>query len=1030
VSAHLRVLMIEDTPADFLLIKRHLRKEGVEADFTCVDSVQTLERAFTEGEWDILLSDYNIPGMNVGATLAEVVSRFPDLPIIIVSGTIGEARAVDLLKAGVADFVLKDDLARLVPSVQRAIREVINRRELRLEQCRQRHLIENISHGIVLVDADGKIFLTNPAFDRMFGYESGELCGQTIEVLVCEEYRERHIKRRMEYIEKPSTRVLWARRALTGRRKDGSRFPIEISLNPFQEDGRKYVQANVNDITERARVERDLRIAATVFEVQEGVVVTDRNNRILRVNRAFTEITGYTEEEVIGQDPSILKSGLDGPERYREMWRTLLRDKHWAGELRDKHKNGHIYPKWLNISVVTDEKGEITNYVGVFSDLTRLKQADEAVAANVAKSEFLANMSHELRTPMNGVVGMADILQETHLKQDQRRMVRTIRDSSLALLSILDEILDFSKIEAGKLAIESIPTCLHEVAEEVARLLVPNVSAKEIDFHLFVSPELPQWIVSDPLRLRQIMFNLVGNAIKFTSNGPSHTGRVMLWLEPVMLKDDKPALSIKVIDNGIGIRKESLASLFDPFTQADNTTTRRFGGTGLGLSITKRLVDMMQGNITVDSTPGVETKFVVTLPMNIAAPSHPTPLVADLRGIKLLALITDQTSGEIIQTYLDNVGAEVVVTSDFGEACRMLRQSIGWSGLVLDSLFVAEAASKPECCTLPWIQLGRWVGVDGSDEKSSFVRIQPILYYDLMQGVEVACGKVSVKRAVEKSDRRRRPRLKSLTIEEAVSRGNLVLLAEDNDINRDVIQQQLTLLGYASEAVGDGEAALEKWRSGRYAMLLTDGHMPKMDGFQLAAAIRQEQDAGKHFPIVIVTANAMKGEAERCLANGIDGYLTKPLRLNELGTMMARYLPLVPENQATPLVAETLDENDSVLVWDRNMLTQLVGDQPELHRQLLEKFSQHAEEKISTLSLLAEKGETNLMVDVAHKLKSAALSVGAMRMGEYCQQIESAGRRHQTALLCKLANQLNAAYVAFKDTLHSNVHESLHDPGK
>ena len=1015
MNVHLRVLIIEDASADFLLVKRYLRQQGVEADFTCVDSTTMLEKALSESKWDVVLSDYNVPGMDVGAVLAETVAHFPDLPIIIVSGTIGEARAVDLLKAGIADFVSKDDLARLVPSLQRAMREVDNRRELRLEQRRQRHLVENISHGIVLVDASGVIFLTNPALDRMFGYHSGELCGQTVEVLVCDEERDKHAELREKYMEHPATRMLWARRELVGRRKDGSRFPVEISLNPFQEEDRTYVQANVNDMTERTRVERDLRIAATVFEVQEGVLVTDRHNRILRVNRAFTQITGFTEEEVVGQDPSILKSGLEGPAFYREMWRILLRDKHWAGELRDRHKNGHIYPKWLNISAVTDENGEITNYVGVFSDLTQLKQAEEAVAANVAKSKFLANMSHELRTPMNGVVGMTDILQETRLMEDQRRMVRTIRDSSLALLSILDEILDFSKIEAGKLEIESIPTCIHEVAEEVVRLLIPNASAKEIDFHLFVSPNLPLWIFSDPLRLRQIMFNLVGNAIKFTSNTPKRTGQVILRLEPVEQADALSALNIAVIDNGVGIQQEILDSLFDPFTQADSTTTRRFGGTGLGLSITKRLVNMMRGNITVTSSPGVETRFNVTFPIEAAPPAHAMPEVVDLCGIKLLAVLDDAICADIVQIYLAGTGAEVTMAGDLEEAYRLLRQQTGWAGLILDSLLVSEAARKPAFCALPWVHLGRWSGVDGSDQRSSFVRTHPILYYDLIQSVEVACGKKSVKRVVEQSDRRRRPRLRTPTIEEAEANGNLVLLAEDNEINRDVIQQQLDLLGYASQAVSDGETALAEWRSGRYAMLLTDCHMPKMDGFQLAAAIRAEQ-AGAHFPIVIVTANAMKGEAERCFAKGIDGYLTKPLRLNELGAVMARYLPL-DQNNKSQTVGSISDKRTAFPVWDRDMLTQLVGNQLELHQRLLTKFQSDAEQKISTLMILAEEGDTVLVADVAHKLKSAARSVGAMALGEYCQQVEDAGRQNQTTLLCNIANQINDAYAAFKEEL-------------
>lgn len=1018
MSHRLRLLMIEDIKADFLLVKRHLQKQGIDADCVWVDSQPALEHALAESDWDALLSDYNIPGMDIEAVLIDVIARFPDLPVIMVSGVIGEARAVDMLKIGVADFVLKDDLGRLLPSLQRALREMVSRRELRLEQRRQRHLVANISHGILLVNADGVIFMTNPALDRMFGYAQGELLGQTVELLVCEEVRANHLEHRKEYMTHPTPRFLWARSILQARRKDGSHFPVEISLSPFQDEDSIYIQANVNDVTERTRAERDLRIAATVFEVQEGVLVTDRNNRILKVNRAFTKITGYSEEEVVGKDPAILKSGMEGAEFYQEMWRILLRDKHWAGELQDKHKDGHIYPKWLNISAVTDDNGEIINYVGVFSDLTRIKQAEQAVAANMAKSKFLANMSHELRTPMNGVVGMTDILQETPLTHEQRRMVRTIRDSSLSLLGILDEILDFSKIEAGKLTLESVSTCLYDVAESVARLLIPQASAKEIDFHLFVAPELPLWIVSDPLRLRQIMFNLLGNAIKFTANVPERRGQVVLRIEPTTIDHGLAGFKIVVTDNGIGIKRDVLEHLFDPFTQADNSTTRRFGGTGLGLSITKRLVEMMRGNIGIKSTPNRATEFCVTLPLKFASPGHVLPEVINLSGVRVLAVVTDDISGEVIQRYLFSAGAEAVVAADLNEAHRLLRQGGKWSALILDSSLFPLAAPSPELMELPCVQLVRWSGIDGSDGKSTIVRTHPLLYHDLIQNVAIASGKLSVKSTVDKSERRHSPRVQTLTVDEAAAAGKLILLAEDNVTNRDVIQQQLLLLGYASVAVADGEAALAQWRSGRYGMLLTDCHMPKMDGFQLTAAIRAAGKGNQHFPIVMVTANAMKGEEERCLASGIDGYLTKPLRLSELGAMMARFLPAGNDDkQSSADESDSTNENGAFPVWDKQMLTQLVGDQPQLHRRLLDKFQINADKQIASLLLLAEEGDASLVADVAHKLKSAARSVGAMALGELCQQIEQAGRQNQSTLLCNYANHINAAYATFKDHL-------------
>ncbi len=655
-------------------------------------------------------------------------------------------------------------------------------------------------------------------------------------------------------------------------------------------------------------------------DVEDVVWKADSSLHITYISPADQRLRGYHASEVQGQHlfEMLTEEGiatvLQVQAKRRQTELEGNPDECITFEVQHRCKDGRLLWGEIQSRPVRDANGVITGYHGITRETTKRRQLEAdlrqarmaADAANVAKSQFLANMSHEIRTPMNGVIGMVDLLQQTSLDHEQNRMLDTIGQSSLALLRILNDILDYSKIEAGKLTVEHTATPLHDVAQGAVQLMTGSATAKCIALSVWVAPELPQWIMSDPSRLRQVLINLMSNAIKFTRNRADRPARVALRVEPCTLASGQPGIHLRVIDNGDGMSDEVVQRLFQPFTQADASTSRKHGGTGLGLSISMELVRLMGGQILVQSKMFEGSEFTVELPLLLATPGQQ-------RGV------------------------------------------------------------------------------------------------------------VPVRQTIIKKQ--------APSIEQACASGTLILLADDDETNRDVISAQLRLLGYAAEVAEDGVAALEKWRTGRFALLLTDCQMPLMSGFDLTDMIRFEEGSNRHTPIIAVSANAMQGEAQRCLDGGMDDYLSKPLRMNELGSMLAKWLPLKAADETiAPIsgtVAESKDKGQSpgvpMPIWYANALNELVGDEPDMLQRLLAKFLKNANAHVTVLNEAAQAGNLQALAVTAHTLKSAARTTGAFALGELCQSLETAAIAKDSAVSVALTANISIAFDQVRQLIDAHL---------
>jgi two-component system sensor histidine kinase/response regulator len=785
-------------------------------------------------------------------------------------------------------------------------------------------------------------------------------------------------------------------------RKDGERVRLSLTVTPERDAFGRVIGflAVGADLTDRLHAETELQTerdfsTAVVDSAASLVVVLDPHGRIERFNHACEELTGYAERELIGRHywdvvlPVEMRAAAQA-----EFQQPVPENFPLHTELEWETSSGERRLVSFSATAIVDADGAIEHIIGAGSDITDIRRSfaerDHALAvaleATHAKSQFLANMSHEIRTPLNGVIGMLSLLESTTLTPEQHEYARIAASSGEALLDVINDILDFSKIEAGKLELDEHDFELRELIEDACEMVAVQAHAKGLELTSWIDDDLPAVVHGDRSRLRQILANLLSNAVKFTEQG-----EVAVRVRQLERVGEVSLIRIEVADTGVGIEPGRISALFEPFAQADSSTTRRFGGTGLGLAISQQLADLMGGRLEAESEPGIGTTFSLEVRLGTSEAkrvqrSARAPLP---EGARVLVVDDNEHNRAIVVNYL---------------ATRELRCEQAESGVeALTALGDAAEAGEP----YQLVVLDRQMpDMDGAELAKQIRRTPSLRTAKLLMLTSTADPEpIGLDRFMTKPVRRARlleaaaellsdepartaptsvtpPAPAGAGGDEAVT----ILVAEDNPVNQTVIEAMLSKRGYAVELVGTGRDAVEGLRPDHGAILM-DCEMPVLDGYRATATIRaRERHGGRHVPIIAMTARALADDRQRCLDAGMDDYLPKPVRERELDAMLERWVGI--KQQAAPEAdAEQLATDDALI--DSERVLHFREAYPDVMGPLLRVFGEATPPLISELREAAERGDEETLRRTAHKLKGGCQNVGALELGRLAMQLEA-----------------------------------------
>ena len=789
---------------------------------------------------------------------------------------------------------------------------------------------------------------------------------------------------------------------------------------------------------------------------QDAIIMMDEGGHISFWNRAAENMFGYSSREALSGDLHVMIVPPHFRQDFEKRFPLFLETGQGNAvgrtlELQGVRKGGGVFPLELSLSGVRIK--DRWHAIGILRDITERKRAEEqiiqakeeaeslnrqlkeafdqanflsleAAAANRAKSAFLANMSHEIRTPMNGVVGMTELLLDTDLAPEQREYAKTGQQSADSLLKVINEILDFSKIEAGKLDLETIDFNLRFLLEEILDLLAVTAHGKGLEIGCVAGPDVPGMLRGDPFRLRQILINLCGNAIKFTEKG-----EVVIR---VSLEEENAArakVRFAVVDTGIGIPRDRRDCLFQPFSQAAASATRKYGGTGLGLTISKRPAEMMGGQIGLESEEGKGSTFWFTAvlekrPWNgeerIAVPG-------DLQGEHILVVDDNETNRFIISEHLKVWGCEYDEAANGTEALARLRKSekegnafrIAILDMLMPDMDGATLAKKikgdPHLTSMFLVLLTskeKWGdnSIQREDAGFSACLMKPIKSSQLHNCLRMLVGKKTFGQST----------LNAIIMPQTLSAEKMettkILLAEDNLINQKVALGMLRKIGYPAEVAENGQEVLKALKKASYDLILMDVQMPEMDGFAATAAIRQEEEkTGRHIPIIAMTAHAMRGDRELCLEKGMDEYVSKPIQAKQLLEAIERQRGKMRDRKPETLPAGSFEEKE---IFQEGMLLDHLSGDKDLYEEIIRTFLGDAPIQIARLRQALEEGDSNRLESQAHSLKGAAMNIGGTALQTLAYEIEKSGKNRDLEKARAFSLNLDTEFEKLKSSLN------------
>ena len=901
---------------------------------------------------------------------------------------------------------------------RRLAHEALEQSEAELR--RQKHYLETLLElspaAIVTTDLDDNVTAWNAAAHELFGYTQAEALGRNIDDLIAKS-DELHA----EAVEVNRQIADGQVQLVTRRtRKDGTLADVDLRAAPILVGGETVGSyAIYHDLSD---VHRQKQYFESLLEISPTAIITvGLDDKVTSWNPAAEKLFGYTREEAVGRDiDDLIAASDDLRAEAREVNRRGSQQEYQLITRRTR-KDGSLVDVQLLVAPVRLE-GELVGRYGIYHDIGDLQRARQAAEeATEAKSTFLATMSHEIRTPMNAVIGMTGLLLDTELTPEQRGFADVIRTSGDALLGIINDILDLSKIEAGKLELESRPFVLRDSVEASLDLVAASAAAKGLDLASLLDPEAPVALVGDATRLGQILVNLLTNSVKFTEEG-----EVVLSVEATRVStgdgggDEVHELHFAVRDTGIGIPNDRIDRLFESFTQVDASTTRRYGGTGLGLAISKRLSEMMGGTMWVESEVGKGSAFHFTVKAQAAASPelvYARGAHAQLAGKRLLVVDDNAVNREVVKRQASSWGMVSRDTGSPTEALEWIRRGDPFDAAILDMqmpemdgvALAREIRRYRDARVLRLVMLTslgrRTEDVDaGADFAAQLTK--PIKASQLYEALISVFGEMPEE--VRPVDARGGHGAVS------ASRALQILVADDNAVNQQLALALLGKMGYSADVVTNGAEVLEALARRPYDVVLMDVEMPVMDGLEASRRINREWRAGRRPRIIAMTANAMQGDRETCLAAGMDDYLSKPIRREELMAALARSDPHAISADDSP-PAEEVGDSDAV------NLAQLEAavDDPAFVRELISTFLNDAPGLVGTLRSSLEQRNLEELRRAAHTLKSNGKTFGATTLAVLSEELEHSAQTGALADAAELVSRTEREYARVEDALEA-----------